>query len=86
MKKHTFADESLGHSLLCLVSELLTTKTNGMAADALLRNDIVLFDVYWNKSKGERDIERLGQLESFCTVMLFNFHSNAIHQAVVINS
>lgn len=35
-------------------------KWPAMAADALLRNGIVLLDVYWNKSK-EREIERLGQ-------------------------
>lgn len=36
MKKRTFADESLGHSLLPLVSELLTTKTNGQPWQQML--------------------------------------------------
>lgn len=32
-----------------------------VAADALLKNGIVLLDVYWDKRKGE--IERVDQLE-----------------------
>lgn len=47
MKNHTPADESLGHTLLLPVSESLSIKTNDPvgAADAPLRNGMVLLDV-----------------------------------------
>lgn len=63
MKKHTFADESLGHSLLSLVSELLTIKTNGQPWQQMLYWEMYYYWMFIGTRVKEREIERLGHLQ-----------------------